>query len=101
MSLARSKKIRDSANGKDCTLRLYPICNGNPETTVFAHIGKNRGVSIKCGDNMGIYVCSSCHDIIDGRIRRDMTQGDMAIDKLRALEETQQILIEEGLMVIL
>ena len=89
-----SKKIRNSARGQECTLRLPGICNWNPETTVLAHIGKLRGMGIKCGDNMAIYCCSSCHDALDGRVKSHVD----AEDKLRALEETQALLFEAGLM---
>ena len=63
----RVTKIRKSARGEDCTLRLE-VCNGNPETTVLAHIGHNRGMGIKCADYFAVYACSACHDVIDGRV---------------------------------
>ena len=34
-----SKKIRNSARGQDCALRIPGVCNFNPETTVLAHVG--------------------------------------------------------------
>ena len=95
MTLARSKKILNSARGEDCALRLIGICNFNPETTVAAHVGYRRGMAIKCGDNMVVYACSNCHQAIDSAGREDY-----AADKVRALEETQEKLIEKGLMVI-
>ena len=55
--MVRSKKITNSARGEDCSLRLGN-CSNN-ETVVFAHIGKNRGMGIKCGDNMGVYACGN------------------------------------------
>lgn len=100
MTLARSKHILNSARGEDCTLRLVGICNFNPETTVFAHIGKRRGMSIKCADYFDIYACSSCHDVIDSRVNSDYTQEQLASEELRALEETQEKLIEKGLLVV-
>ncbi|HFG2023352.1 TPA: nuclease domain-containing protein [Vibrio cholerae] len=90
--LVRSKKIMQSARGKQCTLRLVGICNFNPETTVAAHVGVRRGMGIKCGDNMVVYACSDCHAEIDSSSRESY-----AADKLRAVEETQEILVEEGL----
>jgi len=95
MTLTRSKKIMKSAEGKECTLRLIGICNGNPETTVAAHIGRNRGMGIKAGDNMVVYACSACHSEIDA-----CSRASYADDKLRAIEETQQQLIDDGIMVI-
>ncbi len=95
MTLARSKKIMSSAKGEDCTLRLTGVCNFNPETTIAAHIGRRRGMGVKCGDNMIVYSCSACHSEIDSKPRTDY-----ADDKLRAIEETQERLIEIGIMVI-
>ncbi|EKO3658728.1 DUF1364 family protein [Vibrio metschnikovii] len=93
MTLVRSKKIMQSARGKPCTLRLVGICNFNPETTVAAHIGVRRGMGIKAGDNMVVYACSDCHAEIDRRGREAY-----AADKLRAVEETQESMIEQGLL---
>lgn len=98
--LARSKKVKNSARGKECTLRFYQVCNGNHETTIYAHVGSAGGMGMKCGDNMGVYACSSCHDLIDGRIKHPEGSYDFSADILRALEETQQQLIDDGIMVI-
>lgn len=95
--LVRSSKITLSANGQDCTLRLPGICNFNPETTVFAHIGTIRGMGIKCSDIMGVYGCSSCHDEID-RKTRIMELESLAPEKLRALEETLALLFSQNLI---
>ena len=88
----KSKKLRASARGEDCTLRLA-CCNGNPETVVMAHIGLNGGMGSKCGDNMAVFACSACHELIDSA-----SKSAYAADKLRALEETQQVWIDNGLM---
>ena len=95
---ARSKKALKLARGASCTLRLVGVCNFNDETTVACHIGGIRGMGYKCGDNMVIYACSSCHDAIDGRASQ--SQEELAEDKLRALEETQEIMIKNGVMVL-
>ncbi|MGJ8524072.1 putative nuclease YbcO [Carnimonas sp. R-84981] len=92
-----SKALRNSARGKNCTLRL-PGCNHNPETTVLAHLPTGMGgMGMKSPDNLAVYACCSCHDRLDSRTKdaeidwRDIT---------RALAETQQQWIEEGLMKI-
>lgn len=92
--LARSKKILASAQGQECTLRLDG-CSFNPEETIAAHVGVRRGMAIKCGDNMIAFGCNCCHSQIDGANRKKL-----ALDILRAVEETQEILISLGLMVI-
>lgn len=90
-----SKKIRNSARGQECTLRLIGICNFDPSTTVLAHIGWDSGVATKCGDNMAVFACSNCHAEIDSKAR-----SAYADDKLRAVEETQQVWIDAGLMIV-
>jgi len=89
-------KIRKSAKGEDCSLRLVP-CSSN-ETTVLAHIGRVRGVGIKCNDIHAVYACSNCHDVIDGRVNHNFTREELAYEVLRALEETQLKLIDKGLI---
>lgn len=91
----KSNKLRSSAKGQDCTLRLVGICNFNPETTVLCHVGVNSGVGTKSGDNMAVFGCSSCHSELDSCARHSY-----AADVVRALGETQQAWIDNGLMVI-
>ena len=93
-----SKKVRNSARDEDCSLRLG-MCSG-AETVVLAHIGRNRGMGIKCGDHFAVYACSNCHDFIDGRVNYPHIDIDLEHEKLRALEETQLKLISKGLMVV-
>ncbi|MBM7070893.1 DUF1364 family protein [Shewanella sp. 202IG2-18] len=97
MKVVRSNKIRNSAKGQSCTVRLVGICNHNSETVVFAHVGRHKGTAIKCGDNFGVYACSSCHDEIDRRTRH-MAAHEVWGDLLDALEETQQKLFDKGLL---
>lgn len=91
-----SKRLRDSARGQDCTLRLA-CCNHNPETTVLAHLPVPgfKGVGMKVPDNLSAFACLACHDAIDRR-RHDV-EWDYR-DLLRALGETQAIWIQQGLL---
>ena len=93
-----SSKIRQSARGEDCSLRLG-MCS-SPETVILAHIGRNRGMGIKCADYFAVYACSNCHDFIDGRVDYPHFDFDIEREKLRALEETQGKLINKGLLKI-
>ena len=88
-------KLRKSARGQNCTLRLEG-CNHNPETTVLAHIRMNRfcGFGLKPPDYMGVFACSNCHDIIDGRVKSDDTYKDI----LRAQNETLKYWVDAGLI---
>ena len=96
--MAKQTKITKSAKGEDCTL-LLGNCSSN-ETVVLCHIGKNRGMAIKCSDHFAVYACSNCHDVIDGRAAA--LYGDEMVEsaKMIALERTQQKLIDKGLLVI-
>lgn len=94
-----STALTKSARGRDCTVRSRR-CNGDPETVVLAHL---RGVwalgtATKPGDHFAVYACSCCHDAIDGRagIHGEVSPSDL----LRALFETQKLMIAEGLIQI-
>jgi hypothetical protein len=91
----KSKKITDSAKGEDCTLRIPGVCNFNPETTIFAHIN-GAGMALKAHDIHGCYACSDCHRYYD---ECNMGCGyELDYDMLRAMIETQSILIQKGLI---
>ena len=94
--MAKQTKITKSARGEDCTL-LLGNCSSN-ETVILAHIGKDRGMGIKCSDHFAVYSCSNCHDAIDGRVKTEYTKGELAEIKIIALERTQQKLIDKGLI---
>lgn len=89
-----SKPWRNSARGKDCTLRL-DCCNHDPATVVLAHIRRFGwgGMGCKPHDFLAVYACSACHDVLDSRAA-DAPIGDD--DILRALGETLTIHYAEG-----
>lgn len=84
-------KIRKSAKGESCSLRVSPNCQDG-ETVVLCHLNSNyRGVGIKSPDLFGVYGCYWCHQLLDA------SQVDYR-DQLRALQETQMKLIDKGLI---
>jgi hypothetical protein len=89
-------KIREAAQNEECTMRLYGICNHNPETTVLAHIrgSGNAGKGMKPPDVSGVFACSACHDAIDGRVRHDFPAWDV----LQAMLRTHDRLRKKGLV---
>ena len=95
-----TKKLRNSARSQDCHLQIYPYCNGNPETTVLAHIPVNAGFGQKEDDHFGVFSCNICHDIIDGRLQTDIDAGDIEKIKLRALKRTWAHWIDTGLVTV-
>ena len=87
-----SKKIRNSARGEDCTLRIPGVCNGNPETTVWAHLPHwSKGMGKKAVDISGCYACSSCHDFIDDRNNQGLNEE---------LESTMRIANIDSLLIL-
>ena len=89
-----SKKLRDSARGQSCTLRL-PGCGHDDGTVVLAHLPVGmRGVGIKTPDLFAIHACDACHARLDGRIKAEIDFRDV----LRALAETQMRWYEAGLI---
>ena len=91
----RSKAIRNAARGEACTLRLVGVCNGDWETTVLAHVNAGgHGMGTKESDISACFACSSCHDVLDGRVQHIV--GDD--EKLRAVIKTLHRLIEKGII---
>jgi hypothetical protein len=88
----RSKKIRQSAKGEICSLRVSPYCDYD-QSVVLCHIGKDSGVGTKCNDTFSVYGCYECHRLIDTK-----SKESYAVDKLRALEETQNKFHEKKLI---
>ena len=89
-----STAIRQSARGKDCTLRIPGVCEPTNRTVVFAHINsKWKGMGIKSPDIFGCYACGSCHRELDAN-------KVPAEDQLRAMQETQMSFCEEELITV-
>lgn len=91
-----SPKLRQSARGRDCTVRWHG-CDGGGETTVLAHVpGAGSGVGQKGDDCFAVYACHACHDHLDGRRQPRVPAEDI----LRALNETWRIMLAEKLIVV-
>lgn len=89
------------ARGQECNVRLPGICNGNPETTVLAHLrlAGITGMSQKAPDLLGAWCCSACHDEADRRTKK------LELDFVRAafmegIFRTQYALIKMGILVV-
>lgn len=65
-------KLRKSARGQPCLVRIPGVCNHDPETVVLAHVrrGQVAGTGQKPADLCGVFACSSCHNEIDRRTRK-------------------------------
>lgn len=91
--------LRDYANGKECQVRIPAVCNGDPATTVLAHLRMSgiTGVGLKAPDILGAWSCSSCHDEVDRRTHHHDYET-VRLSFLEAIMRTQAKLIEEGLV---
>lgn len=96
--IVKNKKLRDSARGQECMLRLPGICNRNPETTVLAHLN-GGGMGIKKSDIFAAFCCSSCHDEIDGRTMK-LDRDHAELEHRRGVERTQEYWLRNGFIKI-
>jgi len=90
-------KIRKSARGEECQVRIPNVCNHNPETTVLAHLN-GGGWSMKSHDIHGAYCCSACHDAVDGRSVTQWDQDTLKLWHFEGIIRTQKLLLEKGLI---
>ena len=92
-------KLRKAAKGRECTFQIHPVCNMNPETVVLCHLPSDSGMGQKSPDWWAAYGCSSCHDVIDGRVHNPyLTKEIIGECMMRGLYLTLTIVIEEGLI---
>jgi len=96
----RSIKVTSHANSQPCTLRLRGICNGDPATTVFAHIrDRHKGMGRKASDHSGVFACYACHDYLDvGFVKGTIPTEELQACIIRGLQETWEILIRDGII---
>lgn len=94
-------KITASAKSELCTVRITGHCNGNSDTVVLAHLSGIRyghGTGQKVNDIHGAYCCSSCHDILDGRVKSNHNRDSLKLWHLEGVIETQIKMINKGLI---
>lgn len=101
----RSRKLLDSAKGAPCSIRLPGICNGNPETTVWAHLNGaafGKGMGKKAHDVLGFHACFDCHRYVDvGHGTKPlMSEAEFSWAILRAVCETYVRVIRAGIVVV-
>ncbi|HBA8399852.1 TPA: DUF1364 domain-containing protein [Escherichia coli] len=91
--------LRKEARGRECQVRIYGVCNGNPETTVLAHyrMAGVCGTGMKPDDLIGAWACSACHDEIDRRTHF-VDAGYAKECALEGMARTQVIWLKEGVI---
>ena len=94
-----SSKLTEAARGQECSVQLFPYCNFDSATTVFAHANsEDKGMAIKSPDWWGADACSVCHDILDGRKRVDIPQEEIQQCFIRGIYRTLKRRMEQGLI---
>lgn len=105
MTMIRSRKVLDSARGQPCAFRFPGICQGGPETTVWAHLNGGRfgkGMGMKAHDILGGHACFWCHTYLDtGHHTRPQMSHDQFLEcVLGGVTETWVRLIIAGIIVV-
>jgi hypothetical protein len=94
----RSTKLRQSAKGEDCLVRL-PGCPGDPAMTIWSHYrggAGGKGTGIKASDVCGCFACTWCDAVYDGQTPRPdgMTKDEVDLawheGHIRSLVRLQQ-----------
>jgi hypothetical protein len=103
--MIRSQKVLRSAKGQPCSARFPGICNGNPETTVWAHLNGGafgKGLGVKAHDVLGFHACFACHSYLDvGHGTRPILTNDVLLEcVLSAVCETYVRLITAGIVIV-
>lgn len=99
-SVAKQTPIRSSARGEPCLVCIPGICNGDPQTTVLAHLN-GAGIGRKAPDHEAAYACSACHQWLDGGYAQTGYNRDTRdLWHLQGVIRTQRRLIDKGLLVV-
>jgi len=91
--------LRDLARDQPCQVRLPGVCNGNPRTTVLAHVRLVgiTGIGLKAPDILGAHCCSDCHDAVDRRTRpKHLTKEALDLALYEGVARTINKLIQQG-----
>jgi hypothetical protein len=97
--MTKQSKFTKAACGRDCQIRVPGVCNGNPETTVLAHLrmsGTRCGMGLKPHDLQGAWACSACHDAVDARSKTEFSRDQLSHMHMQGMVRTIDILVSEG-----
>jgi putative nuclease YbcO-like protein len=102
----KSARIRESARGEECQVRLVGVCKGGTEHTIWSHArwGAQLGDAGRSGarkalDVCGAYACTACDAAYDGQkqvvgMKRHEIDLDWCLGHFRSLA----ILKQKGLL---
>ena len=94
-------RLRAAAEGQECTLMIYGVCNYDVETTVGCHIREIGfcGMALKPSDLFMLDGCSACHKILDAKNMWDQ-HGLTYKAVMLAVMETQTRRMNAGLIIL-
>jgi hypothetical protein len=90
-----------SAKDKPCSARIPGVCNHDNSTTVWCHINSMRwgaGRGYKSPNIIGLYACSACHDVIDGRVKTDHDKDFIKTCAYEGHLESLYLMVKEGII---
>lgn len=101
-------KIRQSANGEMCQVRIPGACRYTPDTVVWAHANGSaagKGMGEKSHDLLGAYACMACHDLYDRRRSRNdhgaiVPREQVELAYWEGHARSLVLLVEKGLIVL-
>ena len=98
-------RVRESARGEQCLVRIPGWCNADPATVVWIHANGSaagKGIGMKSHDLLGAYACSNCHDIVDRRrpTPQGMTREEVELCFHEGHQRSLLRLIEKGIVVL-
>ncbi len=90
-------KLRKSARGQSCLIRIPGVCNWNPETTCLCHYN-GGGMGMKMDDMEGAFGCSDCHAAVDGKptVKHGFSPADIKLMFLEAGIRTRDFWRKNG-----
>lgn len=101
MTRISSAKYLADSRGQVCTLRIPSVCNGDPTTTVPAHIrDRHKGGGTKASDISVANACHLCHAKLDGQLGEPLSNEEWLFYALRGLQETLEQRHDTGLLII-
>ena len=89
--------LRQWAAGKDCQIRIFGVCNYDSAKTIWSHyrLGGVAGMGQKPPDLCGSLCCSSCHDVVDGRVKSDLTRTQIESHMLHGMVRSFKLIDQD------
>ena len=94
-----SKRLRESARGKECQIRIPGVCCGDNSTVVLCHLN-GAGAGKKHSDLLASYGCHKCHAACDGQLKTAYHSDELKLMLLEGVMRTQQIMLDDGLITL-